>query len=1234
MILEPMTVIATMLSCFFLSLEGCRHIFIEPTPRIHNQARSNKMDSSTDKDQVMGAMMEYVAGGDQDLIMFFCADILTKDCRGIEFHRVWDLPVEIQWPFWFEYFNCLLHEKPLPPLPGKIYENQDNDEPVEISEKPDAVGPSDERPEANSAAPHTKPVAFALDEHSSVQNNHDEPMKREREASTVVEPPSKRPSPEPALRNRSGGGAEKPAYTRLEGGKEPLEGVDPRILFANEETDIRSDAGGEDDDDEVPFSQDDDGGVPDLVRKQDIYDSSDSKNEDDDPPSGVRTMSTPLPTCHDDDPPSGSRTMSTSLPICQDIPLTTKSSDVKEEAATKRTTPIKPINPSPVTKPHTYTSAWKGREDELPPVDQMKYLLRVSKFKDKEWNPSNRWVRDTFRKLIDPDDVEKDDTGLFRFTKTFMGKAAQQEQLCKTQVRTVEGCAEIFRSRQWNKLGKVIQKHAEIIRTEQNEIQEALESFKRLQRKPFTVDAMEAVYKIIREPWRHDNILGGRDKGGVYTELTFPSALRVMETLKQFELLPPGALVMEMGCGLMTIGLHFALMYDVFVYGVEIQPERARYGINSVIAMKDAWNHKRLHALKTKPHYTKSDAEDVSEALRIQEQRTALEIQNFEGQLKKVHKRVRVALVDGTMVCFDNVTVLYCMDEAYNDHESWEIYDKWVLSKCKVLVCYKANKRGSILRDLIETYPQVKIRGKVKVRKVDGGGSSTAVILTKDEPTLERYESMPALDISQATPELQTKLYPFSSDGVSNDEWFDEYKKRVVDPLCSGAEVRPRRKRSDEYPCSAHHFIRCDPDAPGKDCKCDTFFRPLPSKATFARTSAIQGKGFFANVPIPENTLITYYKGTVSRVPPEDTTYVAARGSNYVDAKGQGKHQYINHSCDPNCILKTIFDDSDDFSGGLDLAIISNRVIKEKEELTIDYGVDEAIANFGVTVCLCKSPKCRYEANRLVLFCNQVSNDFLRLVEEDRAAEFLEGTRNKDWKLESQDARDHFRMLKLQALTQCNVYTVATDTKGKRYIDDLRHLDCNVNQSRQMTKGLKSFGVRYSAVYVDWMWTPNEWWREHVKASFFHETLPSLVVDGHIRVGSVVFLPFNPYVLHWLASPPPKAQKVVSTLMYNYMAELLTEEELEGHELWAVTQSCDRGKFYEAFEKDIDASTNAYIKYTKNECLQLLPDATHPNMMTLVDIIEDRYGMESIRFVRLTVRIGWKQRLFQDLVQA
>ena len=93
-----------------------------------------------------------------------------------------------------------------------------------------------------------------------------------------------------------------------------------------------------------------------------------------------------------------------------------------------------------------------------------------------------------------------------------------------------------------------------------------------------------------------------------------------------------------------------------------------------------------------------------------------------------------------------------------------------------------------------------------------------------------------------------------------------------------------------------------------------------------------------STTPIHANTIIHILAGEAK----ERTMYtIEQEGVHYID----DKIMYMNHSCDPNCIIK-------------DKQIISIKTIQPFSEITFDYATTEKEILHSFE-CRCGSPECR-----------------------------------------------------------------------------------------------------------------------------------------------------------------------------------------------------------------------------------------------------------------------------------
>jgi SET domain-containing protein len=118
-------------------------------------------------------------------------------------------------------------------------------------------------------------------------------------------------------------------------------------------------------------------------------------------------------------------------------------------------------------------------------------------------------------------------------------------------------------------------------------------------------------------------------------------------------------------------------------------------------------------------------------------------------------------------------------------------------------------------------------------------------------------------------------------------------------------------------------------------------------------TSPIAGQGLFAEQDIKKGTRILPYTG--EKISKTESARRLAAGNAYIfefnsryDIDGEALHntaRYINHSCDPNCIVEQTTST---------LWVIARRHIKSGEELTYNYGYTSKKYH-----CHCGAPQCR-----------------------------------------------------------------------------------------------------------------------------------------------------------------------------------------------------------------------------------------------------------------------------------
>jgi SET domain-containing protein len=120
-------------------------------------------------------------------------------------------------------------------------------------------------------------------------------------------------------------------------------------------------------------------------------------------------------------------------------------------------------------------------------------------------------------------------------------------------------------------------------------------------------------------------------------------------------------------------------------------------------------------------------------------------------------------------------------------------------------------------------------------------------------------------------------------------------------------------------------------------------------------TSRIHGQGLFAAIDIKKGTYIIQYTGEkISKQEgaqrlAQDNAYIFALNDRYdIDGKTlTNTARYINHSCDPNCEVKTT---------ARTIWIVAMRDIQEEEELSYNYGYEAE--NYTHNPCNCGAKNC------------------------------------------------------------------------------------------------------------------------------------------------------------------------------------------------------------------------------------------------------------------------------------
>lgn len=113
-----------------------------------------------------------------------------------------------------------------------------------------------------------------------------------------------------------------------------------------------------------------------------------------------------------------------------------------------------------------------------------------------------------------------------------------------------------------------------------------------------------------------------------------------------------------------------------------------------------------------------------------------------------------------------------------------------------------------------------------------------------------------------------------------------------------------------------------------------------------------KGKGVFAAAPIAPSTKVAGYYGRprwIWDIPEELWPYtIQVDYDKYVLPRRNGVIWYMNHSCEPNCLISGKY-------------LVAGRAVNVGEELTFDYSTDVDWSGFSMR-CRCGSPDCRKTA--------------------------------------------------------------------------------------------------------------------------------------------------------------------------------------------------------------------------------------------------------------------------------
>ena len=306
-------------------------------------------------------------------------------------------------------------------------------------------------------------------------------------------------------------------------------------------------------------------------------------------------------------------------------------------------------------------------------------------------------------------------------------------------------------------------------------------------------------------------------------------------------------------------------------------------------------------------------------------------------------------------------------------------------------------------------------------------------------------------------------------------------------------------KREVSSPCLCLVNIHCDTES--KCEKCAEHFKHIPSQNLEAMMIAWLPKqqGLFCNTALCKGQFVVQYVGKIQQAATENNEYVLVFNGKRLDAWGVGVHQYVNHSCAPNC----------EFTKWSDQHCMENVSLRALQdippgtELTVNYGKSR-----DPFECCCK--KCRP--------CDVIAWWFgmVGTTHETKGLQWpshkMDKKQWKEWihcfldkNRQTQMSRDFVR-ISCARHDKVQVHTISMmDT-----IDDLDPLwHCTGNWNK--VQFLKNIVGNPNVIEFDWTWMPEAYLSEQLQDGFFKQVLPQLI--QRLASNGCILLPLHIQIL-------------------------------------------------------------------------------------------------------------------------
>jgi hypothetical protein len=478
----------------------------------------------------------------------------------------------------------------------------------------------------------------------------------------------------------------------------------------------------------------------------------------------------------------------------------------------------------------------------------------------------------------------------------------------------------------------------------------------------------------------------------------------------------------------------------------------------------------------------------------------------------------RVANMDGDLhdleSLFEGVVAAYQYDEAFSPNlmvDTLKMYKNAPLT-FRFVVCAKSQRYPAYGKQMYADYGLYPLTLPISTKKVGSGECSSFVIFGRrccDYSDLSVLEP-PKTTTGYPMPKKDCKPTPLPAEATrildGDMEAAKQHYKTLESKMHALMSMKRSRKHKQDVSCMCSAQYEHCQDKSCQDCK--SAFEHTDVRELYAQPVPwLYGQtGLFTGKELGIDRYVIEYTGKQSQRRLEGNYVLEVSAGTFVDAEGRGLQQYINHSCDPNCI----FQKWDDSRGRLRISIATQRLIKKDEELTVDYG--SAREDFA-----CECPACTgFTKTILLLGMTGISEAHIQrrlniqkpLDVDNMCKAMLKMGSKIDQKL-----RDNLRLLALQT-KGWRPYTISMENLDHGEGAN-SHFTCDWNRPT-LVKRLKEMRIIVDTIELDNYWMPSAYSLDKAKPAFYKETLPSL--GKFVRVGGSILLPAQVYMLDGLLS--------------------------------------------------------------------------------------------------------------------